>query len=71
VDNHLTVKALGQLPALEEAVLRSTTRCCRARLSLQMHRSEHWVVIAGTALVEMTLKSLRQEGHIWKKRHWD
>lgn len=59
VDNHLTVKRpWGSYSVLEEGQFYKVKRIevlPGARLSLQMHhhRSEHWVVIAGAALVEI------------------
>ncbi|MHC1701910.1 MAG: mannose-1-phosphate guanylyltransferase/mannose-6-phosphate isomerase [Humidesulfovibrio sp.] len=59
VENHLTVKRpWGSYSVLEEGQFYKIKRIevsPGARLSLQMHhhRSEHWVVIAGTALVEI------------------
>ncbi|MBU1041420.1 MAG: mannose-1-phosphate guanylyltransferase/mannose-6-phosphate isomerase [Proteobacteria bacterium] len=59
VENHLTVKRpWGSYSVLEEGQFYKIKRIevsPGARLSLQMHhhRSEHWVVIGGTALVEI------------------
>lgn len=59
VESHLTVKRpWGSYSVLEEGQFYKIKRIevlPGARLSLQMHhhRSEHWVVIAGTALVEI------------------
>lgn len=59
VENHLTVKRpWGSYSVLEEGQFYKIKRIevlPGARLSLQMHhhRSEHWVVISGTALVEI------------------
>jgi mannose-1-phosphate guanylyltransferase/mannose-6-phosphate isomerase len=59
VESHLTVKRpWGSYSVLEEGQHYKIKRIevlAGARLSLQMHhhRSEHWVVVSGTALVEI------------------